>query len=71
MGTLHSPGWNSALMFPVGKKKWKHTGFRKKQKQFLIAVYKKTNFLQELNRGKKSCLGCNTRDTRYHAYQMS
>lgn len=45
MGTLHNQGQNSALMFPIGKKKQKHMGFRKKQKQFLKAMYKKTNFL--------------------------
>lgn len=26
MVTLYSWGWHLALLFPVGKKKWKHTG---------------------------------------------
>lgn len=26
IGSIISQGWNLALMFPVGKKKWKHTG---------------------------------------------
>lgn len=25
MVTLYNQGWNLALMFPIGKKKWKHT----------------------------------------------
>lgn len=46
-------------MFPVGKKKWKYTGSHVfdfilgNKKQFLKTVYKKTNFLQKLNWGKK------------------
>ena len=56
MVTLYNQGWNLALMFPIGKEKWKYTEsyvsdfiLGNKTKRFLNTVYKKTIFLQEPN----------------------